>query len=286
MSQTRINCEIANKIDFIKLLKQLGYTSKKENEKDAWYLSPFGQEKTPSFKISKQHNVWYCFSEGVGGTVIDFIMKYRSFTVIESLDFLSKKSLLFSFHKQESIIENAIGYSINKIQPLNNPALLSYISERKISNSIAKKYCQEIYYKINQKYYFAIAFKNTSGGYEIRNKYFKACLGTKDITHIKNDYNTVSVFESFSDFLSYCTIKENEVIEEDFIISNSTALIEKVKLKLKEYSKIKLFLDNDNSGKKASKSIIDGFKSKCYNQNHYYKNYKDLNEYLIEIKTT
>jgi len=286
MSLTRINCETANKIYLITLLKQLGYISKKENEKEAWYLSPFRQEKTPSFKISKQHNVWYCFSEGVGGTVIDFMMKYRSFTIIESLDFLSEESALFSFQKQKSTIEDPKGYSIDKIQPLNNPVLINYFLERKISNSIAKKYCLEIYYTLNQKHYFAIAFKNISGGYEIRNKYFKGCLGKKGITHLKKGYNTVSVFESFSDFLSYCTIKENEELEEDFIISNSTALIEKVKLRLIGYSRVKLFFDNDNSGKKAAKSIMDSFKSKCYNQSYYYKNFKDLNEYLIELKTT
>ena len=37
----------------------------------------------------------------------------------------------------------------------------------------------------NGKNYFAIGFKNKSGGYEVRNRFFKGCMSPMDITHIR-----------------------------------------------------------------------------------------------------
>ncbi len=283
MQQRRISCETANKLDLLNVLKNLGFHPAKESEKEAWYLNPFKPEKTPSFKISKQKNVWYCFSDGVGGTVIDFVMKLKSFTILEALDFLSNDLLFFSFQQQQIIVESKKSYEIQKITNLENPALLKYILERKISISIAQKYCQEIHYSVGQKYYLAIAFKNRLGGYEVRNKNFKGCLGKKDITTIFNQSKTVSIFESWSDFLSYLTLKK-EMPEENFIILNSTAMVKKASEILKNYSKIKTFLDNDNAGDKAYNFLKENYNNEILDNRIHYKNYNDLNEFLIAKK--
>jgi hypothetical protein len=57
----------------------------------------------------------------------------------------------------------------------------------------------------------------------------------------------VSIFESWSDFLSYLTIKK-ETPNENFIILNSTSMIKKVVKNIEKYSVVKAFLDNDNAG--------------------------------------
>jgi len=46
-------------------------------------LCPFHKEKTPSFNVNAQKQIWHCFGCGAGGDVIGFVMKY------ESLDFMS-----------------------------------------------------------------------------------------------------------------------------------------------------------------------------------------------------
>lgn len=43
----------------------------------------------------------------------------------------------------------------------------------------------EVRFSLNGKWNFAIGFPNASGGYEVRNKYFKGCIAPKDITHIR-----------------------------------------------------------------------------------------------------
>ncbi len=54
-------------------------------------LSPFTQEKTPSFFVSPTKNVFYCFSTKKGGDVISFVMEVEKIDYRESLRFLAQK---------------------------------------------------------------------------------------------------------------------------------------------------------------------------------------------------
>lgn len=84
------------------------------------------------------------------------------------------------------------------IRELEHPALLRYLEERKINVHIARKECVELRFSHNGKSYFAIGFKNKSGGYEVRNRFFKGCMSPKDITHIRQQdepRQTCYVFE-------------------------------------------------------------------------------------------
>jgi len=131
-----------------------------------------------------------------------------------------------------------------KIKPLNNQALINYLKSRKIDCRASKQHLKEIYYKVNNKNYFGLAFENNSGGYEIRNKYFKGAVGTKDITTIAKEKkkNEVVVFEGFMDYLSYLIIKPNNT-NKDFIILNSVGLVDKSIEAIKQYDDISLALD-------------------------------------------
>jgi len=54
-------------------------------------LSPFSQEKTPSFMVSPAKQIWKDFSSGKGGNVIAFLMEHEQFTYPEAIRFLAKK---------------------------------------------------------------------------------------------------------------------------------------------------------------------------------------------------
>ncbi|QIK16711.1 DNA primase [Blattabacterium sp. DPU] len=54
-------------------------------------LSPFSNEKTPSFIVSPTKKIWKDFSSGKGGNIITFLMEHEHFTYEESLRFLAKK---------------------------------------------------------------------------------------------------------------------------------------------------------------------------------------------------
>ena len=199
-----MNCKQFNTIPLEEVLLSLGHLPTKQNEKEAWYLNPFATESQASFKINKSLNYWYLFSEGIGGTNTDFMKKYLNASVNEVLAWVEKQS--FSSFQQQNIsnqkAENlSKQYDIIEIKNIQHPAILEYLRERKVGNQT--QLLDEIHYRMKDKNYFGIGFKNDSGGYEIRNKYSKICLGKKDVSTIKNGSESLRIFEGFFDFLSF-----------------------------------------------------------------------------------
>ena len=54
-------------------------------------LSPFSQEKTPSFMVSPAKQIWKDFSSGKGGNAVAFLMEHEGFSYPEALRYLGKK---------------------------------------------------------------------------------------------------------------------------------------------------------------------------------------------------
>ncbi len=54
-------------------------------------LSPFSEERTPSFMVSPVKQIWKDFSSGKGGTVVSFLMEHEHFTYPEAIKYLAKK---------------------------------------------------------------------------------------------------------------------------------------------------------------------------------------------------
>ena len=277
-----MNCKQFNSIKLEEVLQILGHLPTKQTEKEAWFLNPFAKENHASFKINKNQNIWYLFSEGIGGNNIDFMKKYLNASVKEVLEWAENQSFS-SFQQQEtsnSKLENlSKNYEIIEIKNVQHPALLEYLKERNVGNQT--QFLQEIHYRMNDKNYFGIGFKNDSGGYEIRNKYSKICLGKKDVSTIKNSSNSVRIFEGFFDFLSFKNV-ENFLEKEpsDYIILNSVSMIHNIKNSLGNYENIELYLDNDEAGNRA----VEILKSENKNVEDYrilYSGFKDLNDWLI-----
>jgi len=108
----------------------------------------------------------------------------------------------YSERKSPSInTENKI--NILREMSISSLMLLSYLQKRRIPIDIAECYCLEVIYECNGKKYFAIGFKNNSGGYELRNRYFKGSSSPKDITTLNNAAAGPTVFEGFINFLSF-----------------------------------------------------------------------------------
>ena len=255
----------------------------RKTSKEVWFF--YQNENTASFKIDIRINKWYNFSIGKGGNTLDMVIHILNCNVFKALQFLNDDSVNLSFHKPlNDVFLKGKEYEIIKLKKIEHKALINYLSLRKINISLAQEYCFEIDYKFNSNIFFAIAFKNNSNGFEIRNKFFKGCLGKKEITLINNNYNVVSLFESWSDFLSYLTLKKNPP-EENYIILNSTSMAKNVLPLLTHYSKVKIFLDNDEAGNRATKLIIKNIKNEVIDNRVHYWDCKDLNEFLIKKNT-
>jgi len=276
-----MNCKQFNTIPLEEVLLSLGHLPTKQSEKEAWFLNPFAKENHASFKINKSLNYWYLHSEGIGGKNIDFMKRYLNASVSEVLVWAENEN--FSFFHQQNIsnlkLENlSKNYEIIDVKEIQHPALFEYLKERKVEKQT--QFLHEIHYRMNDKNYFGIGFKNDSGGYEIRNKYSKICLGKKDISTIKNNSNSLRIFEGFFDFLSFRNL-ENELEKEpsDYLILNSVAMIQNIKNSVRDYENIELYFDNDEAGTRAVEMLrneIDNVED-C---RVLYSDFKDLNEYL------
>ncbi len=165
--------------------------------------------------------------------------------------------------------------------PLGYRALVAYLQERGIPAQIAVANCQQIHYSCNGKRYYAVAFANQSGGYEIRNRYFKGCIAPKDISirKVRDGPSTeCAVFEGFIDYLSALTL--GIVNGADAIFLNSVCNVNKAISVIKDYTVINCYLDNDNAGTSALVELTKQFGSAVIDRSTLYSGFNDLNEYL------
>ena len=278
-----MNCNTAKNISIIQILRKLGHTPFKTKGNDVWYISPFRKESKASFKVSTKLNRWFDHGAGIGGNGIDLIQQLNNYSVTEALVFIKGIKSSFSFQKREVNLmkkNNEKENKITEIRNLQNKILLNYLVSRMIKIEIAKEYCKEVYYSVNHKKYFAISFNNISNGIETRNKYFKGCLGKKDISLFENGANVILVFEGFFDFLSYLSSDLSDNKKNDFLILNSISLIQKTNVILNKYDSIFCFLDNDVSGKLGLKKIKEN-NDNVIDMSGKYKYFKDVNEWLM-----
>ena len=92
-------------------------------------LSPFTNEKTPSFVVSPSKQIWKDFSSGKGGNVIAFLMEHEQFNYPESIRYLANK------------------YNIEIIETIETPENIEERNEREslfIINNYASSYFQDV----------------------------------------------------------------------------------------------------------------------------------------------
>lgn len=280
------SCDQARKLDIVSYLSALGYGPSKIRNQDYWYLSPFREENTPSFKVNRKLNRWYDHGLGKGGNLVDFAILYNNCTVKEFLQTLQADS---SFHKPDyknsavKILEPESRIRIVSEKELASPALLRYLEHRRVPVGLAKQFCREVHYEISLRKYYGIGFKNNSAGYEIRSAFFKGSSSPKDITTITNNAKEMTIFEGFIDFLSFMAIVsiENQ-ISTDFTILNSVSLFEKARPLIEQYEVINLYLDNDKTGQNCSRHALR-LSEKYKDKSSLYERYKDVNEWVMHI---
>ncbi len=120
-------------------------------------LSPFTEERTPSFMVSPAKQIWKDFSSGKGGTVVTFLMEHEHFTYPEAIKYLAKKYNIEVEETQKTseqkledseresmylITEYAKDYfQSNLMKSEEGKSIgLSYFKEREFSDEIIEKF--------------------------------------------------------------------------------------------------------------------------------------------------
>ncbi len=301
------NIQQIKQISIRAYLAEQGLHPVKDNPRYGLYLSPLREEHSPSFKVDYMQNLWYDFGLGMGGSIIDLVMHMERCDAGEAMRWLERHidgmqtSPLspsgFSSSWLGKAIQNCsalapqrrfIGKNhtpqcppsiiVERVQPLENPALLDYLTERGIDLAVARAHCSEVHYRVADKSYFAVGFRNDVGGWELRNRYFKGCTSKAPTTR-RGDYPTCLVFEGFMDYLSFLTLKRNPTPPHNIVVLNSVMNLAKAVPFIASHERVYTYLDNDEAGRKATTEL----KEACRNlsdQSVYYRPYNDLNDYL------
>ncbi len=92
--------EIRNSADIVDLVS--GYVQLKKRGKNFIGLCPFHQEKTPSFTVSQDKQIFHCFGCHVGGNAFKFLMEFKSISFIEAVEEVAE-SVGITIQKEDSI---------------------------------------------------------------------------------------------------------------------------------------------------------------------------------------
>ena len=289
-----MDIQTAKQIKIADYLHSLGFSPVKQQGINLWYKSPLREETKASFKVNTERNQWYDFALGKGGNIIALAQElYCSDHVPYLLQRIGEQTLnirpVSFFFWQAIIFRTKFPTAGDCTAFISCPACL--FAGKGDKHYTGEKECSEAHFTHHGKRYFAIAFPNVSGGYEIRNRYFKGCIAPKEISHIRQSgtaRETCYVFEGFMDYLSFLTLrmescpKYPELDRQDYMVLNSVANVSKALYPLGNYERIHCFFDNDRAGMEALQQIRMEYGRDLYirDASQTYSGCKDLNEYL------
>ena len=82
--------ELRARSDIVQVIS--GYVSLTKKGRNYWGLCPFHGEKTASFSVDEEHQLYYCFGCKAGGNVINFVMDMDRLTFPEAVERLAERA--------------------------------------------------------------------------------------------------------------------------------------------------------------------------------------------------
>lgn len=120
--------EVMEKNDIVDVVS--GYVKLTRKGSSYFGLCPFHSEKSPSFSVSRNKQMFYCFGCGVGGNVYSFLMQYEKYTFMEALEVLADRA----------------GVELPKIEYSNEAKMMS--AKKNILLEINKKAARYYFYQL------------------------------------------------------------------------------------------------------------------------------------------
>ena len=305
-----INLDEFNAIKLSDFLAALGHYPVRRSGKELYYHSMLRHtsQNTPSFTVWDEGGKWIDHagpnSSGIiGGGILQLALAYwpeYSFrqVLLKIKDTLGlplesplsalPPSRLASLIPKEPDYAFALAYT----RPIGSNYLLSrYLKSRGVLQQ-AKKYMKEIYYRRKgaaqgSKMQFAIGWLNEHGNWEFSSTHgFKSSIGKKGLSIIAgSNPGRALVFEGFMDFLSWLKLSPLKVQQSPSIfVLNSIVNLKRLIGKVKHFSVIELYLDNDAAGRNATTAALAQLPQAVDCSMSYY-GYKDYNELLLSYQS-
>ena len=279
--------ELKEQGSLVDLLAKLGFHPAKKSPREQFYFSMLRDSDTkPSFCVNDELGVWYDHGTGKGGNIIDFgLLYWKHLSFNEVVEKIQEVCLTIPIVKKgrPRMPVKIPHYIVEQCKEIGtHPAITEYLKNRCIFEK-ARANLKEVYYYVQdgkgeRKYFFAAGWKNENGSWEVRNKYFKGCLGQKGISFVHGDEKRAIVFEGFINYLSWLQV--NPHAPESKIILNSLSLLKAGVAKAKLFSSVDLYLDRDHAGHQASRDFIMALPY-ATDRSAAYDGYNDFNDMLV-----
>jgi DNA primase len=143
----------------------------KKRGKEFVGLSPFSNEKTPSFTVNDEKGFYHCFSSAEHGNIFDFLMKTKNYKFGEAVRALASDAGMqpYRFTKQDeekekrwkiynSILEKYVSFCHEKLTKEKYPEALDYLYKRKLTKTEISFF--KIGYATTQKDFYQILKKD------------------------------------------------------------------------------------------------------------------------------
>lgn len=144
--------EVRQSNDIIDVISQ--YVHLKRSGRNYFGLCPFHNEKSPSFSVSPDKQIFHCFGCGVGGNVFTFLMKIEGIGFVEAVQMLAERAniQLPTLENREDAAKEALKSKVYKVneftaeyyhQNLYKPTskmAQEYVKKRKLSNDTLKSF--------------------------------------------------------------------------------------------------------------------------------------------------
>jgi DNA primase len=146
--------EIKNRNDIVDVIS--GYVALKRSGRSFFGLCPFHNEKSPSFAVSPDKQIFHCFGCGVGGNVFHFVSKIEGIGFRESVEMLANRANIALPVSQSSDEDDKLYYIRSKIYEINKATAMfyhknlynssakkaqEYVKKRKLDNNTLKTFC-------------------------------------------------------------------------------------------------------------------------------------------------
>ena len=197
--------EIREQSDIVSIISE--YTAL--NKKGSSYvgLCPFHNEKTPSFSVSEDKQLYYCFGCGAGGNVITFLMQKENMSFIEVIKYLAEREnikLDETYLSQEEVENNKKRGQLLEI--LKESARYFHYSLRAPENQDALKYLTDRGLSMDTIKHFGLGFANHQFNdlYEyLRQKGYSDELLLESGLFLRGKQNNQMIYDRFAGRIIY-----------------------------------------------------------------------------------
>ncbi|QEM07840.1 hypothetical protein DIU31_031675 [Mucilaginibacter rubeus] len=261
---------IREQVSLTGLLARLGYQPAHNSGREILYRNVLHEDgKKPSLCVNDNLGMWYDHGTGKGGNVIDFGLAFwpgleikevcgKLHEIMEQAIPAAVSILKPSRRKRHKTLIQPY-YRVDKVCDLGKtPSIRLFLEKRGIWEE-AQGILQEVHYhsvhaKLQPRQFFAAGHRNDSGSWQVRNKYFKGCLGNKGLTLLTGDSRRLCVFKDIFDYLSWK--HDHPELPDSALIINSYSLLAAAIKTAMRYPAISVYFDHTPEGHQSLRQFI------------------------------